>query len=240
MHIYFGTTSKVKLDQYSNIFCDLGIEIKRGMGIKNTIEPQYDASIIQKERWLISHPLRRAAPYVQGQLPYMIEDTILVIDAFSAKNAGASGLPGADTKSWWRNLRAEGVLKLLGNTKNRKARFICQLGVYFGKEIYAYKKAELWGAITYEVQESERAKLEVPRSNPFYFHTIFQPKGWNMSLAEMGGEEFAKVDYRRKCAKQIAIIVKEFDRTGELPEIKQSLLPFEDDEIEQLALPFIN
>ncbi len=256
MFIYFATTSNVKFNQYSEIFRDLGIELKIGSVIDRAIEPQFDDSIKERERLLIEHPLRRASRIlrVKTEVPYMIEDTMLVINAFSSKNAGGSGLPGADTKSWWRNLRSEGILKLLGDERERRASFICQIGLYIGEELseqynkpkHIYLRSELLGTITKKIRESDRAKAEVPRSNPFYFHTIFQPEGCHFSLAEMSGEDFAKVDYRRKCAEQVAAIIKEFDFTRikirelELPDIKQPLLPFEKIEIRQLALPFDN
>lgn len=207
--IYFATTSEVKFNQYKTIFEDLGVELRHGTVVTSAlIEPQVDSSDPQGEQALVLHPLRQAARFAvnMNQIPYMIEDTMLLIDAFSAKKGSNTGLPGADTKNWWRNLGVDGLIKLMRDVEDRGAKFICQIGIYlryFRESEYRYVRSELAGTISERPRVSERAKIEQPRTNPHFFHSVFQPSGWDLTLAEMGVKDFTVVDYRRKCAKKL-------------------------------------
>lgn len=224
--LYFATTSVVKFDQYKTIFADLNISLRRGTAITSVlIEPQLDPSQSEPELSLIGHPLRQAARFAQksNQLPYMIEDTMLIADAFSAPGAGSAGLPGGDTKSWWRNLGSRGILTLLKGRQDRGARFVCQIGIYLGQSTYRFVRSELAGTITDQVRVSEVARRDIPYSNPFYFHSIFQPLGSNLTLAEMDASQFQEYDYRRQCAYKLV------DELGQyLQERRQLSLPFGD------------
>lgn len=206
-HLYFATTSSVKFDQYSYIFRELGFDLHRATTVASALtEPQYDPEHPAGELSLVNHPLRQVARFAEkwGQLPYMVEDTMLVIDALSNEKSGPAGLPGADTKSWWRNLQVEGVLRLLRDEAHRSATFYCQIGVYLGQGKYAFAQAELKGCISTAARESADAVRDFPRTNPFYFHKIFQPEGCSKTLAELSSDEFQRIDYRRRCASIIA------------------------------------
>jgi len=205
--LYFATTSNVKFDQYAFIFKDFGFDIERATTVASALtEPQYDPSRPDADESMVNHPLRQIARFAEkwGQIPYMIEDTSLVVDALSKKKAGASGLPGADTKSWWRNLGAEGLLRLLENETARSATFYCQIGVYLGRGHYDFARSELRGRIALDARQGEIALRNIPRTNPFFFHSIFEPDGYESTIAELDVETFCEVDYRRKCAANIA------------------------------------
>jgi inosine/xanthosine triphosphate pyrophosphatase family protein len=204
--LFFATTSSVKFDQYSSIFRVLGFTLYRATTVASALaEPQFDPEHPSGELSLVNHPLRQVARFAEkwGQLPYMVEDTMLVIDALSNEKSGPAGLPGADTKSWWRNLQAEGVLRLLRDQAHRSATFYCQIGVYLGQGKYAFAQSNLKGCISTEVRESADALANFPNTNPFYFHTIFQPEGSPKTIAELGSDEFQIIDYRRQCASKI-------------------------------------
>lgn len=204
--IYFATSSDVKFSQYCVIFADLGIQLSRAPAIKGLpVEPQADASDADSELNIIAHPLRLAARFASRLvlIPYMIEDTMLFVNAFSSDPCGPLGLPGADTKSWWRNLGAEGLLRLMEGASDRGARFVCQLGVYLGAGRYLFSRSEIVGEITLDIRHSDRAEADVPRSNPYYFHRVFCPIDASLSFAEMDGDTFSRYDYRQMCAESL-------------------------------------
>lgn len=201
--IYFATTSSVKLNQYRAVFADLGVQIVKGATIESVlVEPQHEGSEQSNDVRLVGHPLRLAARFVarMGQIPYMIEDTMLFVRSLSSQYDQGGGLPGADTKNWWLNLQDVGLLGLLGAGGDRRARFVCQIGVYLGGSKYCFAKAEIEGVLADAPRVSEKAKADVPTSNPFYFHSIFVPDNATETLGEMDGRTFVQHDYRRRCA----------------------------------------
>jgi non-canonical purine NTP pyrophosphatase (RdgB/HAM1 family) len=204
--IYFATSSDVKYKQYSYIFNDYGVKLTRATVISSiSVEPQADQNDTMNEFRIVAHPLRLAARFAAKtkNLPYMVEDTTLFINEFSKVPTSSFGLPGADTKNWWLNFGAEGILDLLKNKKNREARFTCQIGMYTGGSSYFFEQANLFGVISYEIKTSQIAYDDFPRSNPYFFHSIFIPNNSLKTLAEMSGEEFMNYDYRRICVKNM-------------------------------------
>lgn len=216
-HIYLGTSSKVKLEQYRTIFLDLGIEVRRGTTFTTMPEPQFDdADTIEST---VGHPLRIAARFaaLNKQIPYVVEDTMLVVATFSSKHQlTPGGLPGADTKRWWANLGDEGLLDLMEDVSTRTAMFFCQMGVYLGGAKYRFTRSELHGAISREPRVSQITKDQVPASNPFYFHSIFVPDGSAHTLAEMDGARFRDFDYRRRCAESLAAEIRDHQAASRL------------------------
>lgn len=207
MILYFGTTSDVKFNQYQVIFRDLGITLDRTSAVSRLlVEPQIVDQSDRSEELLVSHPLRQIARFVERMriTPYMIEDTMLLVKRFSISFPSTSGLPGADTKSWWRNLGVEGVLEMMRGSEDRSARFICQIGIYVGKGKYLFERAYLDGSISLSERVSIEAENGVPRSNPYYFHRIFVPNGCAKTIAELDAKDFTFFDYRRVCAQLVA------------------------------------
>jgi len=200
--IYFGTSSSIKFNQYEKIFSDLGIELIQVQKFSNIlIEPQGGDDIHR----VVTHPLKLAARFVaqQGQIPFMIEDTMLFLEPFSKRYMEYYGLPGADTKNWWNNLGIDGFLELLDGQKSRNALFFCKIGAYFGGQFYQFAEAFKPGIISEEVRVSKEAELGMPVSNPEYFHSVFIPEGSTKTMGEMGPDVFPEYDYRRECAKNL-------------------------------------
>ena len=203
---FFATTSNMKFCQYKPIFSEYGIDLRKGTAITSVlVEPQADYTLDPTGVSVVAHPLRQAARFVvkMGQLPYMIEDTMLFVDFFSKDMKRFIGLPGADTKNWWYNLESQGVLRIMEHVQNRRAAFTCQIGVYFGGSKYVFSRATVVGSISTTPRVSQVAKDEVPLSNPYFFHEIFIPENDTRTLAEMSGMDFSYYDYRRKCVKNL-------------------------------------
>jgi inosine/xanthosine triphosphate pyrophosphatase family protein len=137
---------------------------------------------------------------------------MLVVDAISDLAGGHIGLPGPDTKNWWLNLGAQGLLTLLNSFENRRARYICQIGIYYGAGNYSYHAAELEGYIAHEMRTTESAFRDFPETNPYFFHSVFALAADGPTLAELDGPSFTAVDYRRKCFKKVAQEAARFDQ----------------------------
>src|SRR5215207_9356956 len=100
MRLYFATSSDIKFNQYVEIAKDYGITLRRGTSVSRSLtEPQGSSSDVREMSNLVFHPLRLSARFVTsaGQVPYFVEDTMLIIEAFSNRALGHIGLPGPDT-----------------------------------------------------------------------------------------------------------------------------------------------
>jgi len=212
-YIYFASTSEIKFNQYKILFNPLGYELRSAPIINNLIEPQLTDSENSDYDLLVSHPLRLAARFLSKQnlIPYLIEDTILIINCFSNSQNIKFGLPGADTKNWWKNLGSEGILKLMKNEENRNAQFTSILGAYLGKNNYAFSKYSIEGKISDKIKSKKISFNQIPHTNPHYFHNIFIPKGARKTYAEMDKIAFKKYDYRRFNANVFSDKIKNFE-----------------------------
>jgi XTP/dITP diphosphohydrolase len=197
--LYFATSSDIKFDQYEMIFGNFGYSLYKAPLIINLIEPQLNDEKGDFEL-LVSHPLRLVARFVsrQGLIPYIVEDTLLIIKAFSNVKNTKFGLPGADTKNWWNNLRNEGLLELMREIDDRDAEFISVIGGYFGGKNYIFSEERASGSISREVLIDASVYNDLPSTNPYFFHSVFIPKGADKTYAQMKKEEFADYDYRRR------------------------------------------
>jgi len=195
----------VKFEQYNSIFSDFDCFLAKPSNLSgNIIEPQLE-NIADAHELIVSHPLKSNARFIlkYNNTPFMLEDTMLVINCFSKKENRTVGLPGHDTKNWWNNLGNEGVLYFLENETDRTAFFMCTIGVLIESGIYIYASEKVEGTIAYNIAFSEKAYEQLPETNPFYFHQIFIPSGANETYACMQANEFKQFDYRRKCVQKI-------------------------------------
>lgn len=216
---YFSTSSKEKKQQFKWLFSlynlkldfyDLGSEL---------IEPQVDNIPGQSLELLVRYPLKNAARFI-NKVPFFVEDTSLYIEEFNSDFDNAPELPGQDTKRWWRQLKNEGVLKLLGNSKKRKARYVSLIGCFFGPGSYVVGKSEINGRIADEAKSSENSEQRFPKTNPWFFHQIFIPEGYSKQLSLLNQQDFTIIDYRRKALEDLLVNVKqEIIKSGEQTEI---------------------
>ena len=103
--VWFGSSSELKLSQYRHHFAEHGIDLHRGITFPSTIEPQAAVDMSSSSdifEFAVKHPLSLSARFItqKGTLPYMVEDTMLFVSAFSKDIESGFVLPGADTKNW--------------------------------------------------------------------------------------------------------------------------------------------
>jgi len=202
--VYFATSSDIKFNQYLEIFKSMGVTLIKAPIYSKMIEPQ-----IEEEgdisNLIVEHPLKMISRFVKiaGVTPYMVEDTMLFIESLSTIMDKGIGLPGGDTKNWWKNLGNEGLLRILRDDNVRRAMMVCTLGAIDHDHQIVKATHKVFGTISREIRSSLVAFEEVPLSNPYFFHQIFIPEGTDNTYAEMTADVFCKNDYRRQCAKDL-------------------------------------
>ncbi|MCR5799209.1 MAG: GNAT family N-acetyltransferase [Lachnospiraceae bacterium] len=194
---YFATSNEKKKEIVSFILHNYNIEVSFVKPKVELTEPQVEGPGIEEERKLVSMPLKAISRFITN-VPYVVEDTMLFIGFFNRDKEWE--LPGLDTKRWLRQIKLEGILEIMGNCTNRKARFVSQTGAYLKSNEYFYGRGEIEGTISKKI-----ANIEKPLygTYPYFFHRIFIPNGANKTLAEMDMYEYAKYDYMRKSFKQL-------------------------------------
>jgi inosine/xanthosine triphosphate pyrophosphatase family protein/ribosomal protein S18 acetylase RimI-like enzyme len=199
--VFFGTTSNEKFLQYRCLLKSYGLRLQRLQHKISLTEPQIDHPGHLAESALVAGPLKLFSRFAakNTSFPVMVEDTMLFIEHFNDNYNVHPILPGPDTKRWWMALRAEGVLRVLGASPRRAAKYVCQIGINYGPGQYGYFRHEQPGEIATAVRINPQSTSNFPYTNATFFHSIFIPQGSSRSLGEMDSRELLKFDYRRAC-----------------------------------------
>lgn len=170
--IYFATTNKDKLKEARVL---LGIEV---LGTDHKVDEVQSLDPIEVAE-------KKARSYFSIiKMPILVEDTSLSIDALD-------GLPGTYIDAFMKSLGNEGIIKLLKDSKERKA--VAQTTVVFVDsqgELHTFiGKTE--GTITYE-----------SRGEGFGWDPIFIPEGETKTFGEMTLDEKNKYSMRASALKK--------------------------------------
>ncbi|KAL3281558.1 hypothetical protein HHI36_004766 [Cryptolaemus montrouzieri] len=169
--ITFVTGNSKKLEELVQI---LGSSFPRKIISSNVDLPelQGEIDVICKKKCL------EASSIVKG--PVIVEDTCLCFNALK-------GLPGPYIKWFLQQLEPEGLYKLLIGFEDKTAQAVCTFAYHSGiegEEVILFK-----GVTDGEIVE--------PRgSRDFGWDPCFQPKGYNITYAEMPKEEKNKISHR--------------------------------------------
>lgn len=199
---YFSTSSEEKRKQFSWLFSLYNLNLDFYNISNLLIEPQVDSPTIESEKMLVSHPIKFASRFIKKK-PFIVEDTMLFIEEFNKDYDLKPELPGLDTKRWWRQLGNDGVLRLLSRSKKRKTKYVSQIGCYLNAKQYYFGRGELHGIIAQIPCISEESKVNFPKTNPWFFHQIFIPDGFDVPLSLLSASDFTMVDYRRKALENL-------------------------------------
>jgi len=123
-------------------------------------------------------------------LPVIVEDAGLFIDALN-------GFPGAYAAYVYKSIGNKGILKLMEDVENRKAKF---------QSVIAYHSSELKSPICFKGEVNGRITKEERQGNSgFGFDPIFEPlNGRRRTFAEMTVEEKNKYSHRAKALRRFA------------------------------------
>ncbi len=127
---------------------------------------------------LIRHKAEEA--YRRLQAPLIVEDTGLVFLSWN-------GLPGALVKWFQKTVDNAGMVKMLGEEKDRRALAQCFIAYHDGKSVHIVK-GELPGTIA----------LEERGEGGFGWDRIFIPDGHTRTFGEMTAEEKNAFSHRKR------------------------------------------
>ncbi len=162
--------------------------------IKRILE-QFDI----KSVWIKYNPMEIQSEYIHEvviykaidaltmiQPPFLVEDSALFIHSLG-------GFPGPYSSYIYNKIGNKGILKLLENTVNREAEFLCVIACCIQKNIIKIFSGKVRGFISH----SEKGEFG------FGFDPIFIPEGYQKTLAEMPIEKKNEVSHRGKAVKKL-------------------------------------
>jgi len=178
--VFFATNNIHKFDEARKVLNRYRIAV--GMLKVKTLEIQSE-SLEEIAKTSAIHAFQ------QCQLPIIVEDAGLFIEALN-------GFPGPYAAYVYKTIGNEGLLKLMKDVANRKARFQSVVA-YFSEELDAPVcfKGEVSGEITEDVRIGHSG---------FGFDPIFKPSDSDKTFAEMGIDEKNKHSHRAKAFRKFA------------------------------------
>ncbi len=184
--IFFATDNIHKFNEARKVLAEYKIAV--GMLKAKALEIQSD-NLEEIAKTSVVHAFKRC------NLPLIVEDAGLFIDALN-------GFPGPYAAYVYKTVGNKGLLKLMENIGNRKARF---------HSIIAYYSAELKSPICFKgealgeiIREERRGK----RKSGFGFDPIFKPANSQKTFAEMTIMEKNKYSHRAKALRRFAACYK--------------------------------
>jgi XTP/dITP diphosphohydrolase len=122
-------------------------------------------------------------------LPIIVEDAGLFIEALN-------GFPGPYASFVYRTIGNEGLLKLMENVENRRAKF---------RSVVAYQSTELKAPICFEGEVIGEITTEIRKGKSgFGFDPIFKPANSDKTFSEMDIAEKNKHSHRAKAIRKFA------------------------------------
>jgi len=180
--VFFATGNVNKFNEASSILSPYGIAV--GMLRVKGEEIQSDSLKEIAETSSVN-------AFKRSRLPIFVEDAGLFIDALS-------GFPGPYAAYAYKTIHNSGILKLMENVKNRRARF---------QSVIAYCDETLCQPEYFDGESNGEITLTECRQkgkSAFGFDPIFQPIGSSKSFAEMTIEEKNGFSHRAMAIRKFA------------------------------------
>lgn len=178
--IFFATNNINKFNEARMVLAEYKIAV--GMLRVKTLE-------IQSESLEEIAKTSAIDAFKKSNLPLITEDAGLFIEALN-------GFPGPYAAYVYKTIGNEGILKLMRNIKNRKAKFQSVIAYCASKLESLCFKGEVLGVITKEERRG---------SSGFGFDPIFEPlNGGGKTFAEMTVEEKNKYSHRTEALRKFA------------------------------------
>jgi XTP/dITP diphosphohydrolase len=180
--VFFATNNINKFNEARKVLGEYGIAA--GMLRVKNLEVQSD-SLEEIARASVADAFERC------HLPIIVEDAGLFIEALS-------GFPGPYAAYVYKTIGNDGLLKLMRDIENRKARF---------QSVITYLSAKTESPICFdgevagEIVEEERRK---DRESGFGFDPIFKPVNSARTFAEMDTAEKNKCSHRARALRKFA------------------------------------
>jgi XTP/dITP diphosphohydrolase len=179
--VFFATNNVNKFNEAHRVLTGCGITV--GMLRAKTAEIQ-SADLKEIAQTSAQDAFKRC------HLPVMVEDAGLFIEALR-------GFPGPYAAYAYKTIGNEGLLKLMENVDDRKAKFQSVIAYYDGHAAPVCFEGEAAGKI---INEERRGNGK----SGFGFDPIFQPAGSEKTFAEMTLEEKNGFSHRAKAVRKFA------------------------------------
>ncbi len=194
--LLLATTNKGKIREIKEIFEASGIEI---------LEPQREIEVKEDGNSFLENAYKKARAYYEAyKMPTLAEDSGLVIEAlggypgvFSSRfySLEMGGVEKVENSKDQANIKK--VLRLMEGIEDRRAYFITFAVVCFGEYgIWAEGRCE--GIILYEPMGK----------GGFGYDPIFQPLGYEKSMAQLTPQEKNLISHRGKAIRRIIDFLK--------------------------------
>jgi len=180
--VFFATNNINKFNEARRVLAEYKIAV--GMLRVKTAEIQ-SANLTEIAQTSAQDAFRRC------RLPVIVEDAGLFVDALL-------GFPGPYAAYAHKTIGNKGLLKLMENVENRKAKF---------QSVIAYCDSYSDAPVRFESEATGKIKSEERRGNGksgFGFDPIFQPSGSKKTFAEMTIEEKNGFSHRAKAVRKFA------------------------------------
>lgn len=181
MRIVVATSNSGKVRELQAILGDLGVEVVSQADVGVDIEIEETGDTFEKNALIKAKTVA-----MMCDDPVIADDSGLCVDAldgapgvYSARYAGE----GASDEE-----KINKVLMELGETKNRKAKFVSVMAMVFPDGVEITASGETYGQITYEAQGE----------NGFGYDPIFYSDDLKKTFAEADDEEKNKVSHRAR------------------------------------------
>jgi XTP/dITP diphosphohydrolase len=186
-------------------------EIKSILGNSFTLQSLYDINInedIPEDEPLLEGNALSKARYIYNttHMNVFADDTGLEIEALKGLPGVHSARFAGESKDSSANINK--VLNLLGNTKNRKARFRTVIALIFEEKEYLFE-----GIVSGTIINEKRG------SEGFGYDPVFIPDGSTRTFAEMNLDEKNKISHRARAFEKL----REFLNQYSLPDNKETI-----------------
>lgn len=180
MKVYYITGNKNKVKETQKLLKNTPISINQA----DLKLPEIQSKDVEK---VAKQKVKEAFRILKK--PLIAEDTGLYVKAFNQ-------YPGAYIKHFLEAIGNEGILKCLEN-KAREAKAVCVIAYCDSKRLKVFK-----GEVEGEISKEVKGKFG------FGFDSIFIPKGYSKTFAELDLKEKNKISHRGKAIKKFLEWVK--------------------------------
>jgi len=169
--LYFITSNRGKVEEASVVLGEFGFQVI-----------PFNARKLEVQSESLEEVAVKAAESLMGRVPepFFVEDSGLFVESLN-------GFPGPYSSYVYRTIGLKGLLKLLEDIDDRRAKFVAVVALCYEHEIRVFR-GEVGGVISEEARGY----------GGFGFDPVFVPKGFNRTFAEMSLNEKCKVSHRAK------------------------------------------
>jgi XTP/dITP diphosphohydrolase len=206
MTIWFATGNVHKQQELAAILENSTIKIPAGAGIK--FDPNENGSSFIENSLIKARELQRLLAEQNIHDPVIADDSGICVDVLGGRpgvHSARYGNEGRYSNEWGKKLEAPErnalLLKEMGDSANRRARFVCAMTLLFSKDRFFAVQETLEGEIVKDPGESRG-------QGGFGYDPILYIPGLGRTVAELTEEEKNKISHRGKAARAIAVFLR--------------------------------